>query len=398
MATSEFNGSSFPETSSDAGEAPDAASFIPQPLGLLRLGQISDLYGISQQTIRDACNSGALPCCKLPSGHRRVSSTAVRLWLGVDDSKQEEGKHEGLTVGICTRVSTLAQSKGRSDDSPDSDLDRQRQKLVDYANAHFKGAKQVSYSRTTSGLNYDSPVLHRLVRDLVNKRVNVILCTFRDRLLRYGVQLLQIVAKEVGAQIIFTEAEPERTSQEEMFADISSLIFLAQCSMHGKRSAGKNKVEPSPEILSYILHLHFQQKLSTYAIVTRLKQENKDLTSAGKRISRRIVRRCISQNKGLATAIDSETGTPTDLVSPAFVLGQFSAACLRQTTGGKRKVLLSKIKAAFRQFCKAHGHSDDVSSRQILRYLASRFPECSINREGNGEYNVAGLWIHKEAK
>jgi hypothetical protein len=230
---------------------------------------------------------------------------------------------------------------------------------------------------------------------LVNKRINVLLCTFRDRLLRFGVPLLECVAKEVGAQIIFTEAEPERSDSDEMMADISSLIFIAQCSMHGKRSAGRNKVEPSPEILSYILHLHFQQKLSTYAIVTRLKQENKDKDSKGRTLSRRIIRRCIAQNKPLATAIDSDSGNAPDSVSPAFVLNEFAAACLRQT-GGRRKVLFSKVKAAFKAFCKAKGHSDDVSSRTILRFLSSKFPDCEVSRESTGEYNVAGLWIHKD--
>ena len=120
MATSEFNGSSFPETSSDAGEAPAPGSFIPQQRGLMRLGQAASLYGLSQQTIRDACNSGVLPHCKLPSGHRRVSSSAIRHWLKVDDETAGENQGEGLTVGICTRVSTSGQAKGRSADSPDS--------------------------------------------------------------------------------------------------------------------------------------------------------------------------------------------------------------------------------------------------------------------------------------
>jgi predicted site-specific integrase-resolvase len=315
--------------------------------------------------------------------------------LNVAEEQAGENKHEGLTVGICTRVSTSGQAKGRSADSPDSDLSRQKERLEEYAKLHFKGARVVHYSRTTSGLNYDSPVLHRLVRDLVNRRVNVILCTSRDRLLRYGVQLLQVVAKEVGAQIIFTEAEPEKSDSDELYQDIGSLIFLAQCSMHGKRSAGKNKVEPSPEILFYIFHLHFQQKLSTYAIVTRPKQENKDKDSKGRTPSRRIIRRCIAQNKPLATAIDGERcGNPSD-VSPAYILSEFAAACLRQT-GGKRKVLFSKVKAAFRQWCKAKGHGDDVSSRTILRFLSSKFPDCEVSRETTGEYNIAGLWIHKD--
>gem|GEM_PF-3139087 len=389
------NGVSFSETSSEASES--CAAGIPEQRGLMRLGQAASLYGISQQTIRDACNAGVLPCCKLPSGHRRISSSAIRRWLQVGDDEAGESKHEGLTVGICTRVSTSGQAKPHSEDSPDSDLSRQKERLEEYAKLHFKGARLVHYSRTTSGLNYDSPVLHRLVKDLVNKRVNVILCTFRDRLLRFGVPLLEIIAKEVGAQIIFTEAEPERSDSDEMMADISSLIFIAQCSMHGKRSAGKNKVEPSPEVLSYILHLHFQQKLSTYAIVTRLKQEGKDVTSAGKRISRRIVRRCIAQGKPLATVIDGERSGNPDSVSPAYILSEFAAACLRQTSGGKRKVLFSKIKAAFKAYCKAHGHSDDVASRTILRFLSSKFSDCKITREETGEYNVQGLWIHKES-
>jgi len=383
------NGVSFSETS----EAATGAALLPNPRGLLRIQQAAKLYGLSQAHLRQAHKSGKLEAVVLPSGHRRFSGEQLLKYLGVS-REESSGGGEGLTVGICTRVSTSGQAKGRSEDSPDSDLSRQKEKLEDYAKLHFKGAKVVHYSRTTSGLNYDSPVLHRLVRDLVNKRINVILCTFRDRLLRFGVPLLECVAKEVGAQIIFTEAEPERSDSDEMMADISSLIFIAQCSMHGKRSAGRNKVEPSPEILSYILHLHFQQKLSTYAIVTRLKQENKHLDSKGRILSRRIIRRCIAQNKPLATAIDGERcGNPSD-VSPAFILSEFAAACLRQT-GGKRKVLFSKVKAAFRQWCKTKGHSDDVSSRTILRFLSSKFPDCEVSREATGEYNIAGLWIHK---
>jgi putative resolvase len=338
-----------------------------------------------------------LPCCKLPSGHRRVSSSAIRVWLQVGDDKAGENTGEGLVCAIVSRVSTSSQAKGRSADSPDSDLSRQRDRLIQFCNDRFPRAKQIHYSRTTSGLNYSSPVLARLVRDLVNKKINIIVATYRDRILRFGLPLLEIIAKEVGTEIIFTEAEPEKSDSDEMMEDIGSLIFCAQASMHGKRSAGKNKVEPSPEVLSYILHLHFQQKLSTYAIVTRLKQENKHLDSKGRILSRRIIRRCIAQGKPLATAIDGERCGNPDTVSPAFVLSEFAAACLRQTTGGRRKVLFSKIKAAFRQWCKTKGHSDDVSSRTILRFLSSKFPNCEVSRESTGEYNVQGLWIHKQS-
>jgi hypothetical protein len=53
------NGPSFVETESEASES--SAAGIPEQRGLMRLGQAASLlYGISQQTIRDACNAGVL--------------------------------------------------------------------------------------------------------------------------------------------------------------------------------------------------------------------------------------------------------------------------------------------------------------------------------------------------
>src|SRR5436190_12622692 len=92
----------------------NAAKLLPEQSGLLSIGAVSRLYGVSICKLRLATRSGQLECVRLPNltggdPHRRFSPAHICQWLRVEEGSREnsvEGSNApaGLRVGLMARV------------------------------------------------------------------------------------------------------------------------------------------------------------------------------------------------------------------------------------------------------------------------------------------------------
>lgn len=90
-----------------------------------------------------------------------------------------------------------------------------------------------------SGINYKNPQLHELIRMVINKEVDTIYVLYKDRLVRFGFELLEFLFNEFGVSIEVVNQQFE-TAQEDLVTDLIQILTVFSAKMNGKR---KNKVQ-----------------------------------------------------------------------------------------------------------------------------------------------------------
>ena len=113
------------------------------------------------------------------------------------------------------------------------DLQRQLQRLKDYASAKgYVIAGEVT--EIASGLNSNRPKLNKL---LSNNEVNTIIVEHRDRLSRFGFELIQSTLSSNNRNILVIN---ETEQDMDLFQDFIDVVTSMCARIYGKRSA-KNK-------------------------------------------------------------------------------------------------------------------------------------------------------------
>ena len=74
---------------------------------------------------------------------------------------------------------------------------------------------------------------------VVNKEVDTVYVLYKDRLVRFGFELLEFLFNEFGVSIEVVNQQFE-TAQEELVTDLIQIITVFSAKLNGKR---KNKVQ-----------------------------------------------------------------------------------------------------------------------------------------------------------
>ena len=132
-------------------------------------------------------------------------------------------------VNVCyTRVSSHDQKQ---------DLERQAQYLENHCinnNISFELIKDLG-----SGLNFKKKGLNKLISMIVSSQVDTIYLTHKDRLLRFGSELIVAIAKKFGTNIVFIN-DTKQSFEEQLSSDVLEIITVFSAKLYGSRSH-KNK-------------------------------------------------------------------------------------------------------------------------------------------------------------
>jgi excisionase family DNA binding protein len=175
------------------------------------IGETAEILGVSVQTLRRWDKLGKLsPDVRTGGGHRRYSETALRQFLG----KPLELPGSERKVVLYARV-----PRGHKDEL---------QAQVDTLKA-FCAGKGWSFDEVLaevgSALNTRRPKLRRLLKDGLNGRVDRVIVTHRDRLARFGADLIEDVLKQSGVELVAIN----RSDQPDSLAEVSDdLVELAR--------------------------------------------------------------------------------------------------------------------------------------------------------------------------
>ena len=192
---------------------------------LLCISEVAGLFGVCIETVRRWEFLGKLvPSLRTIGGHRRYELSYIQSVI-----KQEPIESTKFTV-CYSRVSTHDQK---------DDLIRQNLKLIDYAETNnFKNIKSIT--DLGSGLNYKKKGLLDLLKLLLMNQVDTIILDNKDRLLRFGAEIILYICKQKNIKVIILEDKELQSKEEEFVFDVLSILTVYTSKIYGSRSH-KNK-------------------------------------------------------------------------------------------------------------------------------------------------------------
>lgn len=92
-----------------------------------------------------------------------------------------------------------------------------------------------------SGINYKRKGLQEVVLMIINRQVDKIVLLYKDRLLRFGYELIEYIASINDCKIEIID-NTEKTEQEELVEDLVQIITVFSCRLQGKRANKAKKM------------------------------------------------------------------------------------------------------------------------------------------------------------
>ena len=184
---------------------------------------VTQMLGVSAQTLRNWDKEGKLkPSYVKSNGYRYYSEDSILSYT------QERKTKKNLNVIGYARVSSKKQS---------DDLERQVNNIKQYLSSKYETFDIIT--DIGSGINYKKPGLLKLIEKINKKEVDLIVVLYKDRLLRFGFELVEYFA-ELNNVIIEVLDKIDKNQDEELIEDLVQIITVFSCKIQGKRK-GKTK-------------------------------------------------------------------------------------------------------------------------------------------------------------
>jgi excisionase family DNA binding protein len=193
---------------------------------LLRPREVCQRLGISYSTLSRWVREGRIKAIRTAGGKFRVPESEVRrIAEGLPMSKE-------VKAVVYARVNSSNQK---------SDLERQIQYLTQYCSS--KGYRVVDVlSDVASGLKTDRRGLLKLFNYIVNRQVDVVVITYRDRLTRFGFEYLEYFFNQYGVRIEVVFREEPKDVYQELVEDLIEIITSFAEKLYGMRSHKKKRL------------------------------------------------------------------------------------------------------------------------------------------------------------
>ena len=188
------------------------------------IGQASKILGVSIQTLRNWEKTGRLLPDFVSAGRTRRHSR--RRLLSIAGLTNSETKEDQKVTIAYARVSTNEQKE---------DLSRQIELLELFCAKN--GFTYEVISDLGSGMNYRKKGLKKLLDALLNDKVERLVITHKDRLLRFGAELVFTICETKGVEVIILNKGDETVGfKEELAKDVLEIITVFSAKLYGSRS------------------------------------------------------------------------------------------------------------------------------------------------------------------
>lgn len=186
------------------------------------IGKAAEILGVSVRTLYRWEKSGKLVPEYTPSGQRRYDEATLRGQINVESDKK--------TIAYA-RVSSLDQR---------NDLERQITVLKSYctqAGWNFEVIQDLG-----SGMNYQKKGLIKLLRLICDGQVQRLVLTHKDRLLRFGAELVFRLCEIFGTEVVLINHKHDTTFEEDLATDVLEIITVFSARLYGSRSHKNKKI------------------------------------------------------------------------------------------------------------------------------------------------------------
>lgn len=193
------------------------------PLKYYTINKFAKIIGVTPQTLRNWDRSGRLhPHHTSTNGYRYYSEEQLCAVTGIQFVPRK-------VIGYC-RVSSRKQK---------DDLERQVENLRTYLYA--QGNPFEIITDIGSGINYKKNGLQELIRRIEANRVEKVVVLYKDRLVRFGFELLETIATIHGCKIEIVDTT-RKSEQQELVEDLVQIITVFSCKLQGKRTYQAKKM------------------------------------------------------------------------------------------------------------------------------------------------------------
>lgn len=175
----------------------------------ISIGEAAKELGISVKTLRRWADAEKIRSERSPSGHRRFYLSDIKRITPRDLQKLDER----ITINYA-RVSSHDQK---------ADLVRQVQVLESFSAAN--GWQYETVQDLGSGLNYQKKGLQKLLKRILKGDVGRLVLTHKDRLLRFGAELVFAMCEEFETEVVIVNKSDEEVSfEQELVTDMIELV------------------------------------------------------------------------------------------------------------------------------------------------------------------------------
>lgn len=193
---------------------------------LIAIGEAAKILGVSITTLRRWEKEGKLLSEPSTSTHRRYKlsnlQAQTKTLLPADDTRK-----------------TIAYARVSSHDQK-ADLERQKQVLELYCAK--QGWTFELISDLGSGMNYHKKGLKNLLKQIINGEVGRLVITHKDRLLRFGAELVFAICETKSVQVVILNQGEDATFEEDLAKDVLEIITVFSARLYGSRSRKNQKI------------------------------------------------------------------------------------------------------------------------------------------------------------
>lgn len=186
---------------------------------------------VSVSTLRRWERKGLIVPLRTAGNRRRYTKKQLDTLLGVDTRPNGDAlASKSLVIGYC-RVSTSGQK---------ADLERQVEVVTNYCEKQgyrFRIIKDIG-----SGMNYKKKGLQELLRLVCEGGCGKIVLNYKDRLVRFGYELIETVCSEHNVDIEIINETDDVSYEEELTDDVLAIITVFSAKLYGKRSHRNEKI------------------------------------------------------------------------------------------------------------------------------------------------------------
>ena len=188
---------------------------------LVKIGEAAKILGVNPQTLRRWEESGAIkPFKRTPKGTRLYS---LQELLGAKDYTYP----------------TIAYASVSSNDQKE-DLERQHAVLEAFCNKN--GWQTEIIKDLGSGMNYNKKGLLHLLELIVHGQMSRLVLTHKDRLLRFGAELIFRICELKGIEIVIINKGEQPSFEEELTRDVMEIMTVFCAKLYGRRSHKSKKL------------------------------------------------------------------------------------------------------------------------------------------------------------
>ena len=185
---------------------------------------VTKILGVTAQTLRNWDKENKLkPTYVKSNGYRYYSEESILTYT------QERKTKKNLNVIGYTRVYK----------ENETELSKQKENIEKYLKEKYEHYEIIE--DIGSGINYNKPGLLKLIEKINKKEVDVIVVLYKDRLLRFGFELVEHFASLNNVKIEVLD-KIDKTQDEELVEDLVQIITVFSCKLQGKRKSKTKKI------------------------------------------------------------------------------------------------------------------------------------------------------------